>query len=210
MCYKQTIDRDNSNKISELYQIGVRRHVSYTALILLFTNMTRIFMIYRDLTDIFPWNFQIYQNSCSLKNPSKHIDVESTLIVNVHRRCFNVDIWLKMKVEPTYIFRRCFNVEETPWIKLRRFNVDYQTLFQRWCLVENESWVDVCLSTLFQRWQNNVETTLIELRRFNVDDSMLFKRRYLVKNESWTNACLPRCFDFDNICCTDIHWVAGQ
>ena len=30
--------------------------------------------------------------------PSKHI---------------NVDIWLKMKVEPTYIYRRCFNVGKT-------------------------------------------------------------------------------------------------
>ena len=60
--------------------------------------------------------------------PSKHINVETTLIVNVYQRCFNVDIWLKMKVE----------------------------LFQRWYLVENESWAHVCLSTLFQRWQNNV------------------------------------------------------
>ena len=76
-------------------------------------------------------------------------------------------------------------------------NVNLQrssTLFQRWYLVENESWADVHFSTLFQRWQNNVETTLIELRRFNVDDSVLFKRRYLVENESWTNAYLPALF----------------
>ena len=58
---------------------------------------------------------------------------------------------------------------------LRRFNVDEQMLFQRWNLVENESWADVCLSTLFQRWQDNVETTLTELRRFNVDDPILFQ-----------------------------------
>ena len=45
--------------------------------------------------------------------PSKHINVEKTLIVNVHQRCFNVDIWLKMKVEPTDIYRRCFNVGKT-------------------------------------------------------------------------------------------------
>ena len=32
------------------------------------------------------------------KYPSKHI---------------NVDIWLEMKVEPTYIYRRCFNVAKT-------------------------------------------------------------------------------------------------
>ena len=37
----------------------------------------------------------------------------STLIVNVHQRCLNVDIWLKMKVELTYIYGRCFNVDKT-------------------------------------------------------------------------------------------------
>ena len=92
------------------------------------------------------------------------INVEKKLIVNFHQRCFNVDIWLKVKVEPTYIYRRCFNVGkynvETTLIELRRFNVEEPILFQRWNLVENENWADVCLSTLFQRWQNNVETTL--------------------------------------------------
>ena len=57
--------------------------------------------------------------------PSKHINVESTLkrtlIFNVHQRCFNVDIWLKMKVEPTYIYQRCFNVGKTT-LKQRRLN----------------------------------------------------------------------------------------
>ena len=32
---------------------------------------------------------------------------------SITKRCFNVDIWLKMKVEPTYVYRRCFNVEKT-------------------------------------------------------------------------------------------------
>ena len=41
------------------------------------------------------------------------IKVETTLIVNVHQRCFNFDIWLKMNIEPTYIYRRCFNVGKT-------------------------------------------------------------------------------------------------
>ena len=31
-------------------------------------------------------------------------------IVNVHQCCFDVDIWLKMRVELTYIYGRCFNV----------------------------------------------------------------------------------------------------
>ena len=79
----------------------------------------------------------------------------------------------------------------------RWINVDRQrsaTLFQRWFLVENESWADVHLSTLFQRWQNNVETTSIELRRFNIDEPMLFQRWNLVENESWANVCLSTLF----------------
>ena len=40
------------------------------------------------------------------------IHVEAKLIVKAHQRCFNVDNWLKMKVEPTYIYR-CLNVGKT-------------------------------------------------------------------------------------------------
>ena len=28
-------------------------------------------------------------------------------------RCFNVEIWLKMKVEPTFVYRRCFSFDKT-------------------------------------------------------------------------------------------------
>ena len=72
-------------------------------------------------------------------------------------------------------------------IELCRINVDEPILFQRWNLVENESWANVFLLTLFQSWQNNVETTLKELRGFKVDEPMLFQRWYLVKDESWVN-----------------------
>ena len=110
------------------------------------------------------------------------INVETMLIVNVDQRCFNADIWLEMKVKSAYIFLTFFqrwqNNIETTLIELRRFNFDEPTLLQRWNLVENESWADVCLLTLFQRWQNNVETTFIELRWFNVDDIILFQRWY--------------------------------
>ena len=63
MGYKQTIDRGTSNKINDLYQIGVLRYVSYTVLFLLFTNVTRMFVIYRGLivTDVSLRDFQIYQ-----------------------------------------------------------------------------------------------------------------------------------------------------
>ena len=76
-------------------------------------------------------------------------------------------------------------------------NVDRQrssTLFQRWYLVENESWADVHFSMLFQRWKNNVETTSIKLHRFNVDYQTLFQRWYLVENESWADVCLSTLF----------------
>ena len=63
-------------------------------------------------------------------------------------------------------------------------------LFQRWYLVENESWGDKHFSKLFQRWQNNVETTSIKLYQFNVDDPTLFQHWYLVEDESWANVCL--------------------
>ena len=78
---------------------------------------------------------------------------------NVHQRCFNVDIWLKISWADI-IYRRCFNVGKTTLIELRWFNVDEPMLFQRWNLVQNETWADVCLSTLFQRWNNTDKTTL--------------------------------------------------
>ena len=34
-------------------------------------------------------------------NTSTLNQLETVLIINVHQRCFNVDIWFKMKVEPT-------------------------------------------------------------------------------------------------------------
>ena len=58
---------------------------------------------------------------------------QTTLIVNVHRRCFNVDIWLKMKVEPTYVYRRCFNVDKT-------------TLKQRWITSIQRLMIQCCLN----------------------------------------------------------------
>ena len=93
-----------------------------------------------------------------------------------------------------YIFSYLRNPRQTyqRWI-----NVDCQrssTLFQRWNLVENQSWADVHSSTLFQRWQNNVKTTLIELRRFSANEPTLFQRWNLVENESWADVCLLTLF----------------
>ena len=57
----------------------------------------------------------------------------------------------------------------------RWINVDRQhssTLFQRWYLVENESWANVHLSTWFQRWNNVDRITSIQ-RRWTKVVSML-------------------------------------
>ena len=96
---------------------------------------------------------------------------------------------------------------KTTSIELPQFKVDEPTFFQCSNLVENESWPDVCLSTLFQRWQNHVETTLKELRRFNVDDLMLFQRWCLLENESSVNVCSSALVHrWENTdCCTDAH-----
>ena len=69
-----------------------------------------------------------------------------------------------------------------------------QQTHKRWYLVENETWVDIHLSTLFQRWQNNVEATSIELCWFNIDEPMLFQHWNLVEIESWANVCLSTLF----------------
>ena len=80
------------------------------------------------------------------------IKSETTLLVNVHRRCFNVDIWLKMKVEPTYLYWRCFNISKTT-LKQRWLNHVDSTSMNQSCF-NVEIWLkmkfetDVCLSTL--------------------------------------------------------------
>ena len=59
--------------------------------------------------------------SSIVSQQTRWINVETTLISNVHQRCFIVDIWLKMTVALTYIYRHYFNVSKT----------DEPTLFQR-------------------------------------------------------------------------------
>ena len=94
--------------------------------------------------------------------PSKHINLI------VHQRCFNVDIWLKMKIEPTYIYRRCFNVGKTMLKQRGQSYVDSTSMNQRCFYVE--IWLKM-----------KVEPTYIYLFRFqslSVDVFMqLLKRK---------------------------------
>ena len=66
-------------------------------------------------TLIFDWKWKLSRRI--------FIDVVSTLTkqrwqnyvdsTSMNQCCFNFEIWLKMKVEPTYVYRRCFNVDKT-------------------------------------------------------------------------------------------------
>ena len=106
------------------------------------------------------WSFSrntTFENSVfiqkqTLVKPSKHINVrisdETTLIVNVYQRCFNADIWLKMKVELTYIYRRCFNVGKTRLIELRRWTNFVSTLKFSWKWKLSRRMFIVVVSTL--------------------------------------------------------------
>ena len=88
------------------------------------------------------------------------INVETTLIVNVHQRCFNIDIWLKMKVEPTYVYRRCFNVDKT-------------TLKQRWKNYIDSMSMTQCCFKVDIRLKIKVESTYVHRRCFDVKKTAL-------------------------------------
>ena len=112
--------------------------------------------------------FMCIMSSVSQRTHQRWFNVETTLIVNIHQRCFDVYIWLNMKVEPTYIYRRCFNVETTS-IELHRFNVDKITLFQRWNFrlkwkLSRRMFIDVVSTLIKQRWNNIERITLIQRR----------------------------------------------
>ena len=78
-----------------------------------------------------------------------------------HQRWINVEIWLKMKVEPTYVYWRCFNVDKTLLIELGWFNVDDSVLFQCWYYVEKKSWVNACSSVLRKQDWNNLSIFVV-------------------------------------------------
>ena len=99
------------------------------------------------------------------------INVETTLIINFNQRCFNINIWLKMKVEPTHIYQRCFNVGQTTlknfdWITSiqRRWATVLSTLKFGWkWKLSRRMFIDVVSTWTKQRWnhieRNHIETT---------------------------------------------------
>ena len=86
------------------------------------------------------------------------IDVETTLIVNIHQCCFNVGIWLKMKVEPTYIYRRCFNVDKTTLKQCWKNYVDSMLMAQRCFNIDIWLKRKVESTYVHRRWENSIES----------------------------------------------------
>ena len=100
---------------------------------------------------------------CKTINTSRHSVslhiIEDWNFESERRMAYPVNTWTLIFGWKWKLSRRTFIDVVSTLIELYWFNVGESTLFQRWNLVENESWADVCLSTLFQRWQNNVEIT---------------------------------------------------
>ena len=99
------------------------------------------------------------QQRISKKNsfPNKHI---------------NVDICLKMKVEPKYIYRPCFNVGKTT-LKQRWLNYVDSTSMNQHCF-NVEIWLRMKVELTYLYWRCfNVDKTTLKQRWCSYVDSML-------------------------------------
>ena len=94
----------------------------------------------------------------SSQTHQRRIKVVTPLIANVHQRCFKFNIWLKMKVEPTYVIHG-YVIHVNTWI----------SLFQQYCNLPTKL---LLASTQIQRCFDvdfNVESTLTKGLKSNVD-----------------------------------------
>ena len=83
------------------------------------------------------------------------INIETTLIVNIHQRCYLVENESWADVHLSTLFQRWQNNVETTSIELHRFNVDEPTLLNRFMFI------DVVSTLSKQRWnKSNFEATL--------------------------------------------------
>ena len=109
------------------------------------------------------------------------INVKTTLIVNVHQRCFNVDIWLKMKVEPMYIYWRCSRLTKQRWNNVdriasiqRRWTNVVSTLKFGWkWKLSRRMFIDIVSTLTKQRWNNVDRITLIQCWWPNVVSTLI-------------------------------------
>ena len=160
------------------------------------------------LSYIVNWNLNIlYSYSIFTQQANQlWINVETTLIVNVRQRCFNVDIWLKMKVEPTHIYRRCFNVDKTTLKQRQQNYVDSISMNQ--CCFNVETWLKL-----------RVELTYVYRRCFSVDKTLLKQHWKNYDNSMSMTQC---CFSVDiwlkmkvestyvHRCCFDVEKTAFE
>ena len=106
------------------------------------------------------------------------------LIVNVHRRCFSVDFWLKMKVGLTFIDvvskltkQRWNNVDRIMSTQRRWTNLVSTLKFGwNWKLTQR-MFIDVASTLTKESWRSIERITSV------------FQCWYLVENESWVNIC---------------------
>ena len=108
-------------------------------------------------------------------------NVEST---SIELRRFNVDeptlfrgwIWLKMRIEPMYLYRRCFNVDKTTLKQHWKNYVDTSSMTQCFFNVDiylKMNWVNVSSLAFLRRWENSTETAL------SIFAVLMFTRKWL-------------------------------
>ena len=159
-----------------------------------------------------------YLNWPILKTFEDYVNIAWTKFfsVNFHQRGFNVDIWLKMKVEPMYIYWRCLNVGKQYWnnvtritsIQRRRWsNVISKLKFDwKWKLsrrifidvvstLTKQPWINVKIITSIQCWWLNAFLTLIFGSKGKLSQRMFIGVASTLRKQHWNN--------FFNICCTD-------
>ena len=136
--------------------------------------------------------------------------------VNFHQRGFNVDIWLKMKVEPMYIYWRCLNVGKQYWnnvtritsIQRRRWSnvisklkLDWKWKLSRRIFIDvvsklaKQPWINVKIITSIQCWWLNVFSTLIFGWKGKLSQRMFIGVASTLRKQHWNK--------FFNICWTD-------
>ena len=97
--------------------------------------------------------------------PSKHINVTTSTIANVHERYFNVNISLKRKVELTYVYWCCFYVEMRLLFYVSKLFLEFYKNFKlskKFFLVSSQIHGHFNVAV-------NGESKLTRWRRFNVD-----------------------------------------
>ena len=141
-----------------------------------------------------------------LNIPSKNINVETTLIVNIHQRCFNDDIWKQRWKRWKWKFNQSTftNVVSTLTKQLWN-NVDRITSIQRWwtnvvsLLKFGWKWklcwrnvyrrrFNTDKTTLKQRWKNCVDSMLMTQCCFNVDIWLKGKVESTYVHRRWENS----------------------